>query len=458
MGTAAISANQVTVALSGAVLGVETVNVRYVAPATNPLQASAIKKVASFSGQTVTNNTPADTTAPAFSSTLVNGTAGRWTALTITFDENLDATSKPARGDFVVTVDGSSRGVSYGGVAISGATLTLTLASAVTAGQTVLVSYTEPASNPLQDASGNKVPTFTGLMLAHDTPSRVPNASVRCSDGGFWYAHGDMSGNPGARSRIACDMSKPGWIFVRNGRGRIKFVYDGDPGIQAQGNIRPPVNQPVADGTHFAAFTYIADASNRAVRGADGSYYRERRISGRWQRSISYGSDMEARRKASWNTHYRWRNLPVIDPVGGTFPSGSPPPGIPVFESAAVDEKTLTVTFDANLDTGSVPAPGAFRVTVNNARRSVASDGVAISGKTVRLTPGFGGEPRGHGQGALLQAVRQAAAGRLRQGRGYLRRPGGDQQHPGYHLVGHADGEGPGGQRFRLGLRFCECE
>ena len=57
-----------------------------------------------------------------------------------------------------------------------------------------------------------------------------------------------------------------------------------------------------------------------------------------------------------------------------------------VFQSAAVDEKTLTVTFTENLDTGSVPSPGAFRVTVNNARRNVASGGVAISGKTVRLT------------------------------------------------------------------------
>ena len=83
-------------------------------------------------------------------------------------------------------------------------------------------------------------------------------------------------------------------------------------------------------------------------------------------------------------------------------------------------------------------------------RRHLRQDGEA--------DPGFGGEPHRHGQGALHQAVRQAAAGRLRQGRGYLRRPGGDQQHPGYHLVGHADGEGPGGQRFRLGLRFCECE
>ena len=59
---------------------------------------------------------------------------------------------------------------------------------------------------------------------------------------------------------------------------------------------------------------------------------------------------------------------------------------VPGFQSAAVDEKKLTMTFTENLDAGSVPAPGAFRVTVNNVRRSVVSGGVAVSGNTVTLT------------------------------------------------------------------------
>ena len=48
--------------------------------------------------------------------------------------------------------------------------------------------------------------------------------------------------------------------------------------------------------------------------------------------------------------------------------------------------KALTVTFDEALDTGSVPAPGAFWVTVESSRRYVATGGVAISGKVVTLT------------------------------------------------------------------------
>ena len=60
--------------------------------------------------------------------------------------------------------------------------------------------------------------------------------------------------------------------------------------------------------------------------------------------------------------------------------------GLPAFQGAAVDYKTLTLTFTANLDGDSIPAPGAFRVTVNNARRGVASGGVNVSGQTVTLT------------------------------------------------------------------------
>ena len=58
----------------------------------------------------------------------------------------------------------------------------------------------------------------------------------------------------------------------------------------------------------------------------------------------------------------------------------------PVFASATVDGSTLTLTFDKNLDTGSKPSPAAFRVTANNKRLAVASGGVAIAGKTVKLT------------------------------------------------------------------------
>ncbi|MYE14193.1 MAG: hypothetical protein F4X99_21535, partial [Gammaproteobacteria bacterium] len=110
-----------------------------------------------------------DADAPAFSSASVNGAT-----LALVFDEDLDTGSVPAPGDFHVTVAGSRRGVAAGGVAVAGTTVTLTLASAVTAGQTVAVRYTKPATNPLQDVAGNDVATFGDQEVTNDTPGTTP--------------------------------------------------------------------------------------------------------------------------------------------------------------------------------------------------------------------------------------------------------------------------------------------
>ena len=104
---------------------------------------------------------------------------------------------------------------------------------------------------------------------------------------------------------------------------------------------------------------------------------------------------------SSWTLHIGSRQLSVADAAlsdGGKtaswfsssayYGSGQvqlrltrPTPALsaPEFQSAAVDGTTLTVTFTETLDGDSIPAPGAFRVTVNNARRGVASGGVAMS-------------------------------------------------------------------------------
>ena len=406
-GTPSISGKTVTLTLASAVMHSDTgVKVSYTLPTSgtnNRIESTVGGVVASFTDKPVNNDTPPP---PVVSSAAVRGTS-----LTIRFNERLAAAANLTNSAFTVKVNGSSVTLS-GTPSIGGIAVTLTLTSALEQGDTVMVRYTKPTSgtnNKLKGTTGSEVASFTDdLMVYNDQrPPIGPGYSIHCSDYGYWYVSGDIRGNPGARSGIACDMAKPGWIFEWNRPGYIKWVYRGDrvvtpytnPGsdvirtrlapIQG-GNARPPVNQPVADGTHYDAFTYNADANNRAVRGADGQCYRERRVSGRWQRSTAYRTDpnnyLEACHWASWNAHNRWRNLPLVYPASITlFPSG-PAPVPPVFESAAVDETTLTMTFNENLDRGSVPSPGTFRVTVNNARRNVAAGGVAISGKTVRLT------------------------------------------------------------------------
>ena len=48
-------------------------------------------------------------------------------------------------------------------------TVTLTLGTAVTAGQTVTVTYTVPTSNPVQDAAGNDAVALTNRSVTNNT-------------------------------------------------------------------------------------------------------------------------------------------------------------------------------------------------------------------------------------------------------------------------------------------------
>ena len=110
----------------------------------------------------------ADNTPPALAATnpaTVNGTA-----LVLTYDEPLDTNSVPASSAFSVTVAGSTRALANTSpVAISGSAVTLTLASAVTAGQTVTVSYTAPATNPIKDAADNNAGNLSNQAVTNNT-------------------------------------------------------------------------------------------------------------------------------------------------------------------------------------------------------------------------------------------------------------------------------------------------
>ena len=124
--------------------------------------------------------TPQETVAPSPSAATVDGAT-----LTITFDEPLDAGATPENSAFAVTVAGSSRGVDT--VSVSGSAVTLTLASAVAAGETVTVDYTVPtgqSTNKLQDTSGNAAASFSGQAATNNTQAADPlTASVSAVPG-----------------------------------------------------------------------------------------------------------------------------------------------------------------------------------------------------------------------------------------------------------------------------------
>jgi uncharacterized repeat protein (TIGR02059 family) len=103
-----------------------------------------------------------DTTAPVRGSMVVFGST-----LEITYDEPLDTGSVPAPSAYAPLVNGNSRGVSN--VSVAGSGVTLTLASPVVASDSVTLSYTVPATNPVQDVAGNDAASFSGVAVANQT-------------------------------------------------------------------------------------------------------------------------------------------------------------------------------------------------------------------------------------------------------------------------------------------------
>ncbi|UKJ76048.1 Ig-like domain-containing protein [Azospirillum brasilense] len=159
-GVAVDSTNKtVTLTLAQPVTDTDTVTVAYTDPTAgndaNAIQSTSGDDAASFTAQPVTNTTP-DTTPPALTSAVLNGTQ-----LTLTYSELLNGAQAPA-GAFTVMVGGVARTVTA--VATSGKTVILTLdAGTTSAYQAVTVDYTPPGSGAkTADAAGNAAGALTG--------------------------------------------------------------------------------------------------------------------------------------------------------------------------------------------------------------------------------------------------------------------------------------------------------
>ncbi len=107
---------------------------------------------------------PSDSTAPALTSATVNGTS-----LVLTYDEVLDPDSVPDTSAYSVTV-GDDAAVAPSSVAIDDSSVELTLSAAVTAADSVKLSYAVPSSDPVQDVSGNPAAALDAEPVVNGTP------------------------------------------------------------------------------------------------------------------------------------------------------------------------------------------------------------------------------------------------------------------------------------------------
>ncbi|MCW5323432.1 hypothetical protein D5039_20490 [Verminephrobacter aporrectodeae subsp. tuberculatae] len=167
----------VTLTLSRAVTSSETVSVSYTKPESgNVVRDAAGNGASDFSGQAVTNNTPAtpapaDTTPPVINTAVVTGDK---LVLTYTEANTLDAAALAGNAGFTVNTAAGATAITVSGAVVNATakTVTLTLSRAVAATETVTVSYTKPESGAVvQDAAGNDAVSFSNQAVTHGTPS-----------------------------------------------------------------------------------------------------------------------------------------------------------------------------------------------------------------------------------------------------------------------------------------------
>ena len=279
--------------------------------------------------------TPQERAPPAPSTATVDGAT-----MTITFDEPLDAGGTPNKSSFAVTVAASSRGVDA--VSVSGSVVTLTLVTAVEAGEAVTVDYTVPTgatADRLRDLAGNTAASFSGREVTNNTAPAQSEESSESQD--------DTPNSPGNLN------------VVRHEIGQLRASWDApDSGPTPTGYTL----QWKESGDDWDDADDVSEANvngtSHVITGLTGGVQYAVRV-------IAYKGDAES------------------DPSGEI--TATPQETVPPSPSAAsVDGATLTITFDEPLDTGEAPDKSSFAVTVAGSSRGV--DTVSVSGSIVTLT------------------------------------------------------------------------
>ena len=265
---ATISGSEVSFTLASPIPHGEDVTVGYTPPSENPLQDSVGKQfspVLAFSGKPVTNNTPA---APVFHSASVNGND-----LTITFNKALDATVRPAGSAFTVSGAGADR-TGTGTVRMRGATVSLYLDSALSQGDEVTVSYTPPATDPLQDTNTSRVVAFSGESVNNGTGLTPLITSVGITSTPKLDADGD--GTPdtyGAGELIFVDVAFDEQLAVDDGGSpsniHVRLPMAPNSALDLDEGLRRVPFFALGRGGRVMRFQYEVEASDRD---ADGVY------------------------------------------------------------------------------------------------------------------------------------------------------------------------------------------
>ncbi|WP_419858624.1 SwmB domain-containing protein [Candidatus Palauibacter irciniicola] len=272
----AVSGSTVTLTLAAAVIDADVVTVAYDKPASNPIQDfRAGNDAASFGDQAVTNNTP--NVAPTVLTDPAPVVGG--TRLVITFSEPLTegASATPDTSAFDVVVAGNARKVDA--VAVSGSTVTLTLASAAVFGEAVTVSYTQPtgaSAAKLQDRAPtpNLVASFSSVTVRNDD-STAPTYSSAAVDGAAlvitFNENIDATSEPAASSFAVLVNSVPRTVTdvdISDADVTLTLASAVDPGERVSVRYSAPATNPLQDGATNQVVSFGPETATNNTRAA----------------------------------------------------------------------------------------------------------------------------------------------------------------------------------------------
>ena len=341
---------EVLLFLGGLVPSLKDVKLTYTDPSANndanAIQDPAGNDAVSLVDQSVTNaSTVLDERAPQFEDAT---TTSDGTKIILTYDEVLNSENEPAAGNFEIRVQGEPRDVST--VTVSGKTVELGLGTAITTGQVVLVSYTDPThgvddTNAIQDRAGNDAID----VYRHDVTNASTVADTR------------------APRFVRAAMSSDG--------GTLTLTYD---------EVLHDTNRPSTGDFAVTVAGSAADVSSVNVSGRAVLVGLVSAVTAGQDVKVTYtdpstDNDANAIQDPAGNDAVTLTNQSVANT------STVPDERAPVYESGAVssDGLTLTLTYDENLDSGNGPATADFVVSVEGERRQVST--VTVSGTDVAL-------------------------------------------------------------------------
>ena len=354
---------------------------------------------------TVTDDeAPVDTTAPVLSAAAADGAA-----LTLTYDETLDAGSVPGPGAFAVTVAGAARAVS--GVAVAGDAVRLTLASAVDAGETVTVGYAVPAANPIRDASGNAAAAFAGRAVTHGAAeARVAPAVVGLpavtgpGDDGAYAAGDRIEARVRFTAPVTVDTSGGSpTLGLALGGVRREAAYESGSGT-AELLFALSVPEAAAGAGAAKAIANGIRLGGATMRGADGT-----------DAALAFGSapgvtavEIAAPDDGSWDAGDAVRvTVTFAEPVEADTSGGTPSVGLTLGDGAA-----RTAAYAGGSGTDRLVF--AYTLVADDGAVSAATVGpntLALNGGGIRSTAGLAALLAHHG--AALAAVAPAGEARL---------------------------------------------